>query len=69
MSAQLTPEEFMRDQAARHYQADCDFRARRSNFIICAALMFNVKCEEVTQQQYNAAVRFTEDCTMPKDVK
>lgn len=55
----LTPEQ------KRMHEADAKFHARRSGFIVRAALMFNVSCAEVTQAQYMAAVERTQQDTVP----
>ncbi len=52
----------------RAAQADYEFHARRSPFIVRAALMFNTPTNEVTDAQYAAAVRATENDTIPPEV-
>jgi hypothetical protein len=53
----------------RNVQLTHEFHARRSGFIVRAALMFNVPCAEVTPAKYAAAVERTEQDTMPGDAR
>lgn len=56
-------------QARRNAQADAEWRAWRSPFIVRASLMFNVPCAEVTQAQFLAAQGQTALDTMPQRLR